>query len=203
MRWFRFYADAMRDPKVARLSDAEFRLWMECLCVASENDGLIPAEGDLKHILKRRLDHLSRGLKALIRAGLMDVLEVGYKPHGWDKRQYKSDSSTDRSRKHREKCNVAATPPDTDTEQSIPLSKDNGQPPDPDKQFWDSAKGYLGDDKGSLIGKLCKQYGRGAVVECLTSAMLAHPQPPDRTAFLIGILKRGARNRESGLTMPC
>ena len=32
-RWFRFYAEAMRNPKVARLSDKEFRLWVELLAV--------------------------------------------------------------------------------------------------------------------------------------------------------------------------
>lgn len=106
----------MRNPKVARLPDAQFRLWMELLCVAGENDGLIPPLDDLKHLLKRRLDHLSSGLKALISAGLIDALEDGYCSHDWNQRQYKSDTSTDRSRKHREKCNVAATPPDTETD---------------------------------------------------------------------------------------
>lgn len=115
-RWFRFYSEAMRDPKVAGLSDPLFRLWMDLLCVASDNDGLIPPLDDLKHILRRRLDHLSRGLDDLIRARLMVSLEYGYKPNGWDKRQYKSDTSTDRVAKHREKRNVSETSPDTETE---------------------------------------------------------------------------------------
>ena len=79
-RWFRFYADAMRNPKVAALSDAEFRLWVELLAVASENDGHIPPVELLKHVLKRRLDHLLRGLEALLRALLIDVLSDGYEP---------------------------------------------------------------------------------------------------------------------------
>jgi len=115
-RWFRFYADAMRNPKVASLNDQQFRLWTELLSVAAENDGHIPPEQTLKHVLKRRLDHLSRGLKELIRAGLIDALKDGYTPHDWDKRQYISDSSTERSRKWRQKRNVAATAPDTDTD---------------------------------------------------------------------------------------
>jgi hypothetical protein len=120
MRWFRFYNDAMRNSKVAQLSDANFRLWVELLCVASENDGRIPHDEALKTVLRRRLDHLQGGLRALLKAGLIDALTVGYAPHDWDKRQYKSDVSTERSRKHREKCNVAATvnatPPDTETD---------------------------------------------------------------------------------------
>lgn len=123
-RWFRFYSDAMRHPKVARLTDAQFRLWVDLLSVASENDGRIPCADDLKHILKRRLDHLLRGLDDLLRASLIDVLDDGYSPHGWDKRQYKSDTSSDRVRKHREKGNVSVTPPETeaetDTDKKIP-----------------------------------------------------------------------------------
>lgn len=115
-RWFRFHADAMRNPKVARLTDAQFRLWVELMSVAAENDGAIPCLDDLKHILKRRLDHLSRGLDDLIRAGLMDVLADGYEPHNWSKFQYKSDVSTDRVHKHREKRNVSETPPETETD---------------------------------------------------------------------------------------
>jgi uncharacterized protein (DUF2267 family) len=115
-RWFRFYADAMRNPKVARLNDLQFRLWVELLAVASENDGLIPGLDDLKHILKRRLDHLSRAVKDLISTGLIDVLDDGYEPHSWAKYQYKSDVSTDRVVKHRAKRNVSETPPETDTD---------------------------------------------------------------------------------------
>lgn len=115
-RWFRFYADAMRHPKVARLNDAQFRLWVELLSVAAEHDGHIPSADDLKHMLKRRLDHLLRGLDDLIRAGLMVPLDEGYEPHGWAKRQYKSDVSTARVRKHREKGNVSETPPETETD---------------------------------------------------------------------------------------
>lgn len=119
-RWFRFYASAMRHPKVARLSDKDFRLWTELLSIAAENDGLIPCLSDLKHLLNRRLDHLSKGVDRLVSGELIDRLEGGYEPHGWGKNQYKSDNSTDRVKKHRSKRNVSKavteTPPDTDTD---------------------------------------------------------------------------------------
>jgi hypothetical protein len=115
-RWFRFYADAMRHPKVARLSDAQFRLWVDLLAVAAERDGLIPPLDDLKHVLKRRLDHLSRGVEDLISGSLITPLEHGYQPHSWEERQYKSDTSTERVRKYRAKGNVSETAPDTESE---------------------------------------------------------------------------------------
>lgn len=71
----------------------------------------------------------------------------------------------------------------------IPLSEDNGSD-DPAKAFWDSAKAYLGKSKAALINKWCGEYGRAAVTSALTTAMLASPQPPDRVAYVAGILKR-------------
>lgn len=115
-KWFRFYADAMRNPKVAALSDREFRLWVQVLSVASENEGRVPPADELKHMLKARLDHLLTGIERLISAGLMDRLDRGYEPHNWKKFQYKSDTSTERVRRHREERNVSETPPEADTE---------------------------------------------------------------------------------------
>ena len=125
-RWFRFYADAMRNPKVARLSDGDFRLWVKLLAVASENDGKIPPTDDLKILLSTRLDHLLAGLKRLISGGLIDLLADGYEPHNWNKFQYKSDTSNERVAKHRAKRNVTVTPPETeaDTEQKEERSND-------------------------------------------------------------------------------
>lgn len=76
-----------------------------------------------------------------------------------------------------------------------PLDKSNGCD-DPSKAFWDSAKAYLGKSKSALINKLCAEYGREAVTTALTTAMVASPQPPDRTAFVIGILKRQTAKAE-------
>lgn len=115
MKWFRFYADALRNPKVAALSDREFRLWVSLLSVASENDGIIPPLESLKHVLKARLDHLLTGVERLISIGLIDRLEVAYTPHNWDKFQYKSDTSTPRVTLHRAKVETA---PDTEQIQS-------------------------------------------------------------------------------------
>lgn len=115
--WFRFYSAAMRNPKVAALSDRDFRLWVALLAASSENDGRLPHADELKHLLRMRLDHLLTGLDRLIKAGLIDALEHGYAPHHWEKFQYKSDSSTPRVREHRLKGNVSETPPEADTEQ--------------------------------------------------------------------------------------
>lgn len=82
-RWFRFYAEAMRSPKVLQLTDREFRLWVQMLAIAAENDGFIPPADNLKRLLKARLDHLLTGVKRLLSVGLIDALEDGYEPHNW------------------------------------------------------------------------------------------------------------------------
>jgi hypothetical protein len=112
--WFRFYSAAIRHPKVAKLPDNDFRLWLNLLSVACENNGFIPPLDDLKHVLNARLDHLLRGIERLISALLIDRLEVGYTPHNWTKKQFISDTSTPRVTLHRKKHAVSETPPDTE-----------------------------------------------------------------------------------------
>lgn len=202
-QWLRFYPDAMRNPKVARLSDAQFRLWMELLGVASENDGLIPPLDTLKNILKRRLDHLLRGLDDLVKGGLIDPLEVGYEPHNWSKFQYKSDTSTPRVTFHRQKKNVSMkqsetapdTDTDTDTEDTLPKgSGGNAVSVDPEKEFWAAAKAYLSSvsrNPGPLIGKWHKTHDRADIKKAITRAQLEGAIEP--IAFIEGCLRQAKK----------
>ena len=41
-RWFRMYAEVVDDPKVQRLSPALFRAWVNVLCLAASNGGVVP-----------------------------------------------------------------------------------------------------------------------------------------------------------------
>ena len=194
-RWFRFYSEAIRNPKVARLTDKEFRLWVELLAVAAENDGAIPCLDDLKHLLKRRLDHLSTSVERLISMGLIDALALGYEPHNWSKFQYKSDTSTERVHKHRAKRNVSETAPDTEAETEVPLPNGNGVivefPVDPKKAFWDSAKAYLGPAKAGMIGKWVRDYGQPETGRAITEAQLAGAVDP--VPYIERTLRRGGQ----------
>lgn len=108
-----------------------------------------------------------------------------------DKSLKKRNGGLARAKQMHSKCSAPAQQTDTDTD-TYPLSNDNG---DPDRVFWASAKGYLGSSKGALINKLCKDYGRDNVASAITTAMLVSPQPPDRTAYLLGILKRSGAEK--------
>lgn len=176
-RWFRFYAKAMRTPKVMRLSDRDFRIWVNMLAIASENDGRLPSDDDLKRLLGMRLDHLKGVLKRLIRGGLIDPLVDGYEPHDWGEHQYKSDTSTERVKRYREKRNVSETAPDTDTD-SVADATD-GKPSsaiDLQKAVFDSGVPLLvgaGTPERSaraMLGKWRRTYGDGAVLDSLAAA---------------------------------
>lgn len=125
-RWFRFYDDALNDPKVQCLSLPLFKAWVNLLCVASKNDGMLPDTPALAFLLRQSASDLAADLAALKAAGLLDDAETGLEPHNWSERQYKSDVSTERSKQHRQRKrnvaaepdhNVAATPSDTEQNQ--------------------------------------------------------------------------------------
>lgn len=103
-RWFRFYDEALDDPKVQRLSDALYRRWTDFLCVASRNSGHITGDVEsLAFIIRQTPVKVRAALDALDNAGLLDRDGDGYTPHGWRNRQYDSDSSAERMRRHRDK----------------------------------------------------------------------------------------------------
>jgi hypothetical protein len=120
MRWFRLYDDVLNDPKVQKLSGETFKLWINVLCIASKHGGVLPNLDDLAFQLRLPTLVCKTEIDTLKAAGLIDG-DKKLKPHGWEKRQYKSDTSTERVKRFRERySNVAETVnetgPDTDTE---------------------------------------------------------------------------------------
>lgn len=123
-RWFRFYDDALNDPKILKLSDNLHRIWVGILCVASKNDGFLPSVEDLALLVRIKPAKMHEAIKSLIKSGLIDDDGVVCKPHNWDGRQYKSDTSNERVKRHRErKCNVTVTPPETEQIQNTETEK--------------------------------------------------------------------------------
>jgi hypothetical protein len=132
LTWFRFYTEALDDPKVQRLPDHLFKTWVNLLCVAAGNDGKIPSVEDIAFKLRISCHEAETRINDLILAGLIDILPDHVRePHNWAKRQFKSDNSTERVKKHRAKqdetpgnvtqeteCNVSETVTVTPPEQS-------------------------------------------------------------------------------------
>ena len=165
LRWFRLYADVYRNPKVGRLSDKVFRLWISCLCLAAENSGKLPPDRDIAYHLRISNKSLDEGVVCLQNEGLVDRDEGVLVPHNWDSRQFKSDVSTPRVQEFRKRrvnvsetflerpCNGDETArardrAETEQRQSIaeqihiqkqmrePLASDESKPSERFEEFW-------------------------------------------------------------------
>lgn len=133
-RWIRLYCEVVDDPKVQTLPDHLFRMWVNILCIAGSNGGILFHETFretwLAWKLRLTVEQIQTGISELTHYGLLETEPEtsNVRPHGWDKRQYESDTSTERVRKFREKQkpvsrNVSVTPSEqiqnrTDTEQN-------------------------------------------------------------------------------------
>jgi hypothetical protein len=72
-RWFRYYDDAMDDPKVQRLSGDLFKTWVNLLCLASKSGGKLPSNDDIAFRLRISIQDAQLRTEDLIMAGLIDV----------------------------------------------------------------------------------------------------------------------------------
>lgn len=99
MKWFRFYHEAYRNPKVQDMRPELFKFWVNFLCVASESDtrGVVASESHLrlriglsKPLTKRFCDELEA--LALLHRDDAGALH----PHDWDTLQPDSDDAAKR-----------------------------------------------------------------------------------------------------------
>lgn len=145
-RWFRFYDDAINDPKILKLSDKLHRIWIGMLCIASKNNGELPPLDDMALMIRTKPEKLADAIKSLEDAGLIDTDGVISSPHNWSERQYKSDSSAERMKRHRDKkrdVTVTVQKQNTETdnrteqkERSRAVAPSDDWPSDFGDQFW-------------------------------------------------------------------
>lgn len=103
MQWFRMYAEFLSDPVVQSLAFEDQRHYVAILCLKC--NGTLDRE--LSSSARERIIYRGIGLdpinaeeakRRLLEVGLIDKK---WQPRGWDKRQYKSDDVTQRTRKHK------------------------------------------------------------------------------------------------------
>lgn len=127
--WFRMYHEFAGDPIVQSLSHADQRHYVMVLCFKC--DGVL--DRPMRPSVRDRIIAKSLGIDeaeaAQVRERLAEVLLVdarNWQPTNWEKRQYNSDVSTERTRKYRKNNHLVNVPetshirsgngPDTDTD---------------------------------------------------------------------------------------
>lgn len=160
-RWFRVYDDLVDDPKVQRLSSDHFRALINLWCLASQNSGYLPPLPDIAFKLRLSEDRAAKVLSSLEAAGLLATDETGIGPHNWSARQFKSDVSNERVKRHRERQRnvtptVTVTPPDTetDTETKTVRTETNVSGADAPNVVVFDARKALFDDGLAVLSKL-------------------------------------------------
>lgn len=111
MQWFRFYSEALEDPKVQRLSPPLFKTWVNLLCLASKSDaaGVLPSPEDCAFALRMDFDTYVQHTTELLERGLVDAYDDHLALHNWEGRQKRSDNVTARVHKHREQKQQSET----------------------------------------------------------------------------------------------
>ena len=101
--WFRLYAEFVTDPVIQALAFEDQRHYIGVLCLKCS--GVLDRRVDPRvrdRIILRGLG-LDPGAGSEAKRRLLDVglIDDEWTPTGWNLRQYKSDLSTNRVRKHR------------------------------------------------------------------------------------------------------
>ena len=181
MTWFRMYHEFLDDPKVQKLTHAEQRHFIMLMCARCRNGNETLHDEDAAFMLRIPIDEFLTVKQKFVSC---NILCNGNHPKNWDKRQYASDSSTQRVRKFRNEKkrsrNVSETSPDTDTDTDTDTEKKRNKnervvfsPPSPDEvSQYSQSIGYPMDgqawcdsytQKGWMVGKNKMKDWRSAV----------------------------------------
>lgn len=137
--------------------------------------------------LQNELQHLQSRRDQQVAAGNASAIAKSLKRRG--------RKSTDVGATLQRDANETATPTPTPT---IPLGKPNGG--DTDKQFWASAKAYLGANKSSLIGQWVRDHGREETAAAIAAAQVERAVDP--VEFIQGRFRKKKQDSSSWDFMP-
>jgi hypothetical protein len=212
-KWFRFYDAALDDPKVQKLAPTIFKAWVNILCLASRNEGAIPPLEDVAFALRVDEDRAQEWIAALISAGLIDQTGNGSEPHNWQERQFKSDGSSERVKRFRERVasgksnvsnheqrNVSETLHETgpeqnraesDTEKKIPVSTKQAAltilDEDPKAVLFGEAAEWLAAETGKSVASVKSSIGQ----------ILKLAGGDGHAGYVLGVVRDAKRERKA------
>lgn len=203
-RWYRAYEGTCTDPKLAEaalvagcsrsVAIAAWHLTLENAATVNDGGRIDIPTRRIAAALCEPFDTIEMLFSSFESIGLIADSRVT----AWKRRQYESDSSTERSRKHRAnkkkgQCNGdatlqdrCATPPETETEVSVAEATGADAPTAADltKAVWDSGKtilkaaGHNDRSAGSIIGRFRKTYSDSQVLIALSRCQVEQPSDP-------------------------
>lgn len=97
-------------------------------------------------------------------------------------------------------CSAPAQLSDTEADTELPLAKANGAAPNSDKEFWDSAKSYLGKAKAGKIGAWVRDYGKPETASAITAAQLERAVDP--VPYIEKTLRNGRVREDAEILIP-
>lgn len=216
-RWFRYYDEALDDPKVQRLSGDLFKTWVNLLCLASKSGGALPSNDDIAFKLRISVHDAQSRIEDLIMAGLIDIgPDRALSMHGWAERQYVSDTSSERVRKHRKnkaettcnnnetlqkrECNVIESESDTDTDTESPGLPSSLEAAREQKKNDQGILNKFGGRRhdGRQEKLLRRAEGLGVPVDELTARLNQH-NPKNRSAYFTTLCVEWLRKRLPGI----
>lgn len=141
-QWFRMYSEFAKDPKVQSMDETLQRRFIMFLCLQCSGEYERLTDDELAFALRISSDELAKSKDVFTQKGFID--ENG-KISNWNKRQYKSDNSTERVRKHREtfqkrdetlqkRPQIQITDTDTDSDKKTTVGR-KATPPDVPPEF--------------------------------------------------------------------
>jgi len=98
--WFRLYHEFATDPKVQMLSETDQRRYIMILCLRCSNGDVTLRNDQVAFQLRISNEEWLESKAVFMAQGL---ITQDNNPTAWDKRQYASDSSTERVARHRQK----------------------------------------------------------------------------------------------------
>ena len=98
--WFRMYAETAHDPKVQMMTEVMQRRWFMLLCLRCSNDKETFQGTEIEFLMRVSAQQMNETKELFVSKGLVDS---EWRVLSWNRRQFDSDSSTERVRKHREK----------------------------------------------------------------------------------------------------
>lgn len=93
MSWWRAHDKSVNNRKLQRLPGELFKAWYNVNCLASANNGVVPAIEDVAFALRLTEQRAAAVLTQLVTAKLLDTDGDSFIPHDWDEHQFKSDKT--------------------------------------------------------------------------------------------------------------